>query len=140
GAWDGRSSPKEWNNRGNWSYCNCRAASFTRVTCSAIHCRSPNSASCCASSRTGPGNEKGRLATPSCSLTLERWSLCGSTDRNTLGLGLFRHDALEIDDQQAIVERCYLDLDVIGQAERQLEGALGDRSEEHTSELQSREK
>ena len=56
--------------------------------------------------------------------SVQRWFF--AIDRNALGLGFFRHDAQQVDAEQAIGQAGSLHFDVICQAERQLEGALCD--------------
>src|SRR5699024_5915957 len=72
-----------------------------------------------------PRIKKGVSRRPSCSLALEGRTLFTRADWDALGLGLFRYDTLKLDAQQSVVQRRSLDLDMVGEAERQLEGALG---------------
>lgn len=54
---------------------------------------------------------------------VQRWLL--AIDRDALWLGLFRHDAQQIDAEQTVGQARGLHFDVVSQAERQLEGPLG---------------
>jgi hypothetical protein len=52
--------------------------------------------------------------------------LLRSIDRDALGFRFFRDHTEQVDAQQAVAQGSVLDLDVIGQTERQLEGSLSD--------------
>ena len=47
-------------------------------------------------------------------------------DGDAAGLFLFRHDALQVDMEQAVLQAGGLDLDMLGELEAALEGAAGD--------------
>jgi hypothetical protein len=54
-----------------------------------------------------------------------RTGFCARFDRDALGFRFFRDHPQQVDAQQTVAQIGGLDLDVIGQAERQLESPLG---------------
>src|SRR5690606_107225 len=98
----------------------------TRAICSANRYRRPPSVTCWAC-RSAEAERKrrpaGRLSYSIDSVFQSRTLVA---DGNALGLGLFRDNTLQIDMEQPVDQIGALDLDMVGQAEGQLERALGD--------------